>query len=109
LASLERQRVAGFDVAGAVSADSPDLAAALRPIGPETFDALGVPWTRVDKAAAKNMCQGKPLDRLLGDVPVSESLGVFCDGAFVAVIVKKHGNDRWSNDLWSYGYVHAGA
>jgi tRNA pseudouridine55 synthase len=87
LTSLERQRVAGFDVAGAVRADSPDLAAALRPITPETFGALSVPWTNVDEAAAKSMRQGKPLDRLMGDVPVSESLGVFCDGAFVAVIV----------------------
>ncbi|GHV29667.1 hypothetical protein AGMMS4952_15680 [Spirochaetia bacterium] len=129
LTSLVRQRVAGFDVSGAVSADSPDLAAALRPITPETFDALALPWTNVDEAVAKSMCQGKPLDRLLGDVPiqaktpfgtvestasaaalpaaaVSESLGVFCGCVFVAVIVKKQGA---GDSRWSYGYVHAGA
>jgi tRNA pseudouridine55 synthase len=106
LVSLVRQRVAGFDVTGAVSADSPDLAAALRPISLETFGALHLPWIRVDEAAAKSMRQGKPLNRLIGDVPDTESLGVFCDGAFVAVIVKKQGA---GNDRWSYGYVHAGA
>lgn len=141
LASLERKRVAGFDLGGAVPMDSPDLAAALRPISPETFNALALPWTQVDDAAAKSMRQGKPLNRLLEDVPElrnlstdytdlhglnsinnlksakirenprtsspdSESLGVFCDGTFVAVIVKKQGA---GGDRWAYGYVHAGA
>jgi tRNA pseudouridine55 synthase len=128
--------VAGFDITGAIPMDSPELAAALHPISPETFDALALPWIQVDEAAAKNMRQGKPLNRLIGDVPihakapseavdfestaseaaVSESLGVFCDGAFVAVIVKKQsaglgGNtgDSRRSDRWSYGYVHAGA
>jgi tRNA pseudouridine55 synthase len=108
LAGLERKRVAGFDVADAVPMDSLDMAVALRPISPETFDTLALPWTQVDEAAAKNMRQGKPLDRLLGEVPFSESLGVFYEGAFVAVIVKKQGTGVGS-DRWSYGYVHAGA
>ncbi|GHV77066.1 tRNA pseudouridine synthase B [Spirochaetia bacterium] len=104
LACLERTRVAGFDLADAVPMDSPNLAAALGPISPETFDALGLPWITVDEAVAKSMRQGKPLDRMIGDVPIPESLGVFCDDGFVAVIVKKQGNRSWS-----YGYVHAGA
>jgi tRNA pseudouridine55 synthase len=37
LAALERKRVAGFDIAQAVPMDSPDLAAAIRTIGPDTF------------------------------------------------------------------------
>ncbi|MFP3043475.1 tRNA pseudouridine(55) synthase TruB [Treponema primitia] len=106
LAALERKRVAGFDIAQAVPMDAPDLAAAFRSIGPDTFDALDIPRLTVDENAAKSMRQGKPLDGLLGDAPDAESLGVFCDGAFVAVLVKKQGS---GNDRWSYGYVHAGA
>jgi tRNA pseudouridine55 synthase len=115
LVSLERKRVAGFDLIDAVSADSPDLTAALRPISPETFDALALPWITVDEAAAKNMRQGKPLGRLMGDVPAADAVGVFCNRVFAAVIVKQQSagdgrrSDRWSNDQWSYGYVYAGA
>ncbi|WP_010258815.1 tRNA pseudouridine(55) synthase TruB [Treponema primitia] len=110
LSALERKRVAGFDIAQAVPMDAPDLAAAIRPIGADTFEALDIPRITVDEGAAKSMRQGKPLDTLLGDVPAAESLGVFCDHDFVAVLVKKQGpgNDRWS-DRWSYGYVHASA
>jgi tRNA pseudouridine55 synthase len=113
LVSLVRQRVAGFDAACAVSADAPDLAAALRPIGPETFEALALPWTNVGEAAAKHIRQGKPLDRLPGDaLPhlIPEAAGVFCNRVFVAVIVKKQGSgDSRRSDPWSYGYVHADA
>jgi tRNA pseudouridine55 synthase len=104
LIRLERRRVAGFDLADAVPMDAPDLADALRPIGPETFDALGLPWIRVDEGAAKALRQGKPPDRLpenllpAGDSP--ESLALFCGAGFVALMERKAGR-------WSYGYVHA--
>jgi tRNA pseudouridine55 synthase len=120
LSALVRSRVAGFDIADAVPMDSPDLASALRPVGPETFEALGIPWITVDGAAATGMRQGKPLDRLLGMPPSGPGIGdpgiagVFSgensvtnnSPAFVALIMKKQdaGNSRWS-----YGYVHAGA
>jgi tRNA pseudouridine55 synthase len=114
LAGLERRRVAGFDLAEAVPMDSPELAAALRPIRPETFDALGLPWLCVDDEAAAYLRQGKPPDRLLDALlPVveqgagsrekpQESLALFCGGVFVALMEKKAGAGRWS-----YGYVHA--
>jgi tRNA pseudouridine55 synthase len=126
LVSLERTRVAGFDLARAVSpelpaklpADSPDLAAALQPIGVGIFDRLGLPWFTVDGDIARSMIHGKPLDTLLansgitpGDSPVpgpsgpsrTEAAAVFCGGDFVAVIEKKGGG----SNRWSYGYVNA--
>ncbi|MDR1596103.1 MAG: tRNA pseudouridine(55) synthase TruB [Treponema sp.] len=120
LSALVRSRVGGFDMADAVPMDSPDLAAALRPVSPETFQALGIPRITVDGVVAKAMRQGKPLDRLLS-APSSAteagdpmSAGVFSEEnsvthnspVFVALIVKKQGAD---NSRWSYGYVHAGA
>jgi tRNA pseudouridine55 synthase len=109
LAALERRRVAGFDLADAVPMDSPGLAAALRPVSPETFEALGLPVIAVDGAAARHMRQGKPLGQLPGDAALSpawkagpESLGVFHNREFVAALVKNASHDRWS-----YGYVHA--
>jgi tRNA pseudouridine55 synthase len=106
LAGLERRRVAGFDLADAVSMDSPDLAAALRPIAPETFDALGLPWEQVDEEAAAWLRQGKPPDRLpvlrsfqRGAEP--KSLALFCGDSFVALMRGQAGGG------WSYGYVHA--
>jgi tRNA pseudouridine55 synthase len=105
LIGLERRRVAGFDLADAVPPDAPDLAAALRPIGPETFDSLGLPWTNVEDDAAAFLRQGKHPDRLGGTalpVPETASLAVFCRGDFVALMERKAGAGRWS-----YGYVHA--
>jgi tRNA pseudouridine55 synthase len=133
---LERQRVAGFDLADAVPAEAPDLAAALRPIGPETFESLALPWTNVDEAAAQYLRQGKPPDRLVEALfPASvreaastaeatpqeavpqveatpqellpqDSLALFCGGVFVAIMTKKAGSDQRFYP-WSYGYVHA--
>jgi tRNA pseudouridine55 synthase len=113
LVALERRRVAGFDLADAVPPDSPELAAALRPVSPETFDALGLPWMRVDGEAAAWLRQGKPPERILGALlpdqergagaPAEdrqESLALFCGAAFVAMMERKAGR-------WSYGYVHA--
>ncbi|MDR3122646.1 MAG: tRNA pseudouridine(55) synthase TruB [Treponema sp.] len=108
LVALERRQVAGFDLADAVPADSPDLAVALRPIAPETFDALGLPWMRVDGEAAAWLRQGKPPDRLpvlqdQGEAFPPENpqpLALFCGASFVALMERKAG-------LWSYGYVHA--
>jgi tRNA pseudouridine55 synthase len=101
LAALERLQVAGFGLADAVPLDSPDLAAALRPIGPDTFDALGLPWTRVDGEAAAWLRQGKPPDRLMGALsPEGDSLALLRDDEFVALLERKAGR-------WSYGYVHA--
>jgi tRNA pseudouridine55 synthase len=119
LSALIRSRVGGFDIADAVPMDSPDLAAALRPISPGTFEALGIPWITVDGAVAKNMRQGKPLDRLLGtspsvpgtDDPMSagvfseENSGIHNSPVFVALIMKKQGA---GTSRWSYGYVRAG-
>jgi tRNA pseudouridine55 synthase len=120
LSALVRNRVAGFDIADAVPMDSPDLAAALRPVSPEMFEALGIPWITVDGGIAKSMRQGKPLDRLLSTLPSASgnddpmTTGVFSaenpvannSPVFVALIVKKQGA---GNNHWSYGYVHAGA
>ena len=105
LISLERRRVAGFDLADAVSPDAPDLAAVLRPITPETFEALGLPWTGVDDHAALSLRQGKNPDRLAALPPPdrgtdSGALALFCGGAFVALMERRAGR-------WSYGYVHA--
>lgn len=105
LIALERRQVAGFDIAAAAPMDAPDLAAALRPIGPETFDALGLPWMRVDDGAAAWLRQGKPPDTVLpasdpGTDPAPETLAVFCGGDFVALMERKAGR-------WAYGYVHA--
>jgi tRNA pseudouridine55 synthase len=109
LIGLERQQVAGFDLADAVPMDAPDLAAALRPITPETFIALGLPWASVGDGAAQSLRQGKPPDRLIdaalpaparGTGSPPESLALFCDGGFVALMERKAGR-------WSYGYVHA--
>jgi tRNA pseudouridine55 synthase len=109
LIALERLRVAGFDLADAVPMDAPDLAARLRPISPETFDALGLPWARVDEEAARGLRQGKPPDRLLDEaLPASvfpegvppKWLALFCGASFVALMERKAGR-------WSYGYVHA--
>ncbi|WP_041611149.1 tRNA pseudouridine(55) synthase TruB [Treponema primitia] len=129
LVSLERTAVGGFALADAVSPDSPDLAGALHPVSPETFQALGIPCITVDEAVARNMAHGKPLDALLGGNPVSgpeTAVAVFCtscnevsratptlvrefpasgSGAFVALIEKKPGVEN----RWSYGYVNAGA
>jgi tRNA pseudouridine55 synthase len=103
LISLERQRVAGFDLAAAVPQDSPDLAAALRPVSRETFDALGLPWRSVDEAAAKHLRQGKNPDALLPDPRAApETLALFYGPSFVALMERKAGQNRWS-----YGYVHA--
>ncbi|MDR1248916.1 MAG: tRNA pseudouridine(55) synthase TruB [Treponema sp.] len=115
---LERLRVAGFDLADAASAEASDLAAALRPIRPDTFESLGLPWANVDEAAAKYLRQGKPPDRLVEALlPASvretvpqDSLALFCGPSFVAVMTKKAGGDRRSDQRfyrWSYGYVHA--
>jgi tRNA pseudouridine55 synthase len=131
LVRLERQRVAGFDLADAVPMDAPDIAAALRPIGPETFDALGLPWMGVEESDAAYLRQGKPLDRFMGAAPpapetqavpvpeTQDSLALFCRGVFVALVTRKAGADRQPNlssdqqpgrrsgQGWSYGYVHA--
>jgi tRNA pseudouridine55 synthase len=106
LIALERQRVAGFDLADAVPMDAPDLAAALRPVTPATFEALGLPWAPVEEGAAQHLRQGKPPDRLMEEIlPAGtdtppESLALFCGAAFVALMERKAGR-------WSYGYVHA--
>jgi tRNA pseudouridine55 synthase len=109
LVSLERQRVAGFDLADAVPPDAPDLAAALRPITPETFDALGLSWASVEDDAALWLRRGKPPDRIMAAIlPASdrggddapESRALFCGAAFVALVERRAGR-------WSYGYVHA--
>jgi tRNA pseudouridine55 synthase len=109
LIGLERQRVAGFDLADAVPMESPDLAAALRPITPETFKALGLPWAPVEEDAARWLRQGKPPDRIAAaalpdpspeGAAAPESLALFCGAAFVALMERKAGR-------WSYGYVHA--
>ena len=107
LASLERQGVAGFDLADAVSPDAPDLAGALRPISPETFGALGLPWAAVDGETAVLLRQGKNPERLAvlpasGPGSDSGALALFCGGVFVALLERKAGSGRWS-----YGYVHA--
>jgi tRNA pseudouridine55 synthase len=105
LIGLERQRVAGFDLADAVPQDAPDLAAALRPVSRETFDALGLPWKAVDDGAAKYLRQGKPPDPLMAAIlpdPEVAAAALFCGASFVALMERKAGNGRWS-----YGYVHA--
>jgi tRNA pseudouridine55 synthase len=102
LVALERQRVAGFDLVDAVPMDAPDLASALRPITPETFDALGLPWMTVEEGDAAYLRQGKPLDRFMDAAVSQDSLALFCHGVFVAVIRSEQQPGRWS-----YGYVHA--
>ncbi|MDR1863708.1 MAG: tRNA pseudouridine(55) synthase TruB [Treponema sp.] len=108
LTELIRIRIGGFPLSDAADPDAgPEgLASSLRPVGAETFDALGLPRIAAEEEAVWAMVHGKPLAAVFGDLPDVPVLGVFGPGRaggeeLAAVLEQKQGR-------WSYGHVFAG-
>ncbi|MDR3171600.1 MAG: tRNA pseudouridine(55) synthase TruB [Treponema sp.] len=127
LVSLNRTHIAGFPVSEAVELGedvSPAWVRALKPIDPQVFQTLSLPWMLVDDAIALKMIHGKPLDTLIDEGKLSPGsvsrpktgepcvVGVFREsggdtaGTLVGIIEKKAPQERGG---WSYGYVYARA
>ena len=123
LVSLNREQIAGFHLAEACPADTPNLSEAVRPITEAAFDSLGLSHFTVSDETAVGMAHGKKLDVLLGNgewavgsrtgrgayegesgdcklQTGTGAIGVFRqDGGFVGVIENQNG-------IWRYGYMY---
>jgi tRNA pseudouridine55 synthase len=105
LTGLRRTKVAGFDIADAVS-DAGAFKNALKPIDKAVFESLGLPWFEVDKKNVQKIIQGKPLSSIIEEDTNSErrkavqNAGIFCGNNFIAMIEKQQSQ-------WKYGYVYA--
>jgi len=101
LTALIRTQVAGFKLgsreSGVGNGDS------LLPIDKDVFDKLKIPCLDVQPSQAEKIKQGKPLEQILKDAPVStveNTAAVFSNDKFIAMIEEQ-------DNKWSYGYVYA--
>ena len=105
LTALRRTAVAGFGLEEAVGGEG-DLTAALRPVGPGVFTALGIPVVQVSPPVAAAVASGKPLHEAV--IPEALALpaeasaaALFTGDALLAVIERRGDTGR----RWAYGYV----
>jgi ketosteroid isomerase-like protein len=120
LSSLERTRIGGFslddafDPAAGPGGEGPDagitasLAAAVKPVTPETFGALGVPHVFAGGDLARALVQGRLSGRELGELDLPARARVTAvfrktggrTEELIAVLEKKSGG-------WGFGHVFA--
>ena len=111
LSNLVRNRIGGFHLSQAFDPEMSicGVAEAIKPIDPEVFNALGLPYVYASQEQIQKIIHGQSLNELVcnglvKDLATAPTVGVFGrekgKETLVAVLEQKNGK-------WSYGHVFA--